>query len=92
MISFLEGTLSEAWPTRAVINCQGIGYELLIPVTPYDRLPQPNEKVRLLTHLVVREDFRFLILDLWACGRAITENRPCLALAEATKGFPDEVT
>jgi Holliday junction DNA helicase RuvA len=56
MISFLEGTLSEAWPTRAVINCQGIGYELLIPVTTYDRLPQPNEKVRLLTHLVVRED------------------------------------
>ncbi|MCX6934728.1 MAG: Holliday junction branch migration protein RuvA [Verrucomicrobia bacterium] len=56
MISFLEGTLSESWPTRAVINCQGIGYEVLIPVTTYDRLPKPNEKVRLLTHLVVRED------------------------------------
>jgi len=56
MISFLEGTLAEAWPTRAVINCQGIGYELLIPVTTFDHLPKPGEKVRLLTHLVVRED------------------------------------
>ena len=56
MISFLEGTLAEAWPTRAVINCQGIGYELLIPVTTFDRLPKIGEKIRLLTHLVVRED------------------------------------
>ena len=56
MIAFLEGTLDEAWPTRAVINCHGLGYEVLIPVTTYDRLPAPQEKVRLLTHLVVRED------------------------------------
>jgi len=56
MISFLEGTLAEAWPTRAVIKCQGIGYELLIPVTTFDRLPKIGEKIRLLTHLVVRED------------------------------------
>lgn len=56
MISFLEGTLDEAWPTRAVLNCHGIGYEVLIPVTTYDRLPPPQEKIRLLTHLVVRED------------------------------------
>ena len=56
MISFLEGTLAESWPTRAVINCQGIGYELLIPVTTFDHLPLLGEKVRLLTHLVVRED------------------------------------
>jgi len=56
MISFLEGTLAEAWPTRAVINCQGIGYELLIPVTTFDHLPKIGEKIRLLTHLVVRED------------------------------------
>jgi len=56
MISFLEGTLSESWPTRAVVNCQGIGYELLIPVTTFDHLPLVGEKVHLLTHLVVRED------------------------------------
>ena len=56
MISFLEGTLAESWPTRAVINCQGIGYELLIPVTTFDHLPLLGEKVRLLTHLVIRED------------------------------------
>ena len=60
MIAFLEGTLTESWPTRAVINCQGIGYDLLIPVTTFDHLPQPGEKVRLLTHLVVREDAHIL--------------------------------
>ena len=36
--------------------------------------------------------FDFLILDLWACGRAVAENRLCLASAEAAKGFADEVT
>ena len=56
MISFVEGTLSESWPTRAVISCQGVGYEIQIPVTTYDRLPKAGEKVRLLTHLAVRED------------------------------------
>lgn len=44
MIAFLEGTLDESWPTRAVINCHGIGYEVLIPVTTYDRLPQQRKK------------------------------------------------
>jgi Holliday junction DNA helicase RuvA len=56
MISFLEGTLSESWPTRAVVSCQGVGYEVQIPVTTYDRLPKVGEKVRLLTHLAIRED------------------------------------
>ena len=56
MISFVEGTLTESWPTRAVVSCQGVGYEVQIPVTTYDRLPKVGEKVRLLTHLAVRED------------------------------------
>ncbi len=56
MISFVEGTLAESWPTRAVISCHGVGYEVHIPVTTYDRLPKAGEKVRLLTHLAVRED------------------------------------
>jgi holliday junction DNA helicase RuvA len=56
MISFVEGALTESWPTRAVVNCQGVGYEVQIPVTTYDRLPKVGEKVRLLTHLAVRED------------------------------------
>lgn len=56
MIAFLDGTLSESWPTHVVLDCQGIGYELLIPVSTYDRLPKCGEKVHLLTHLVVRED------------------------------------
>ncbi len=39
-----------------MVSCQGVGYEVQIPVTTYDRLPKVGEKVRLLTHLAVRED------------------------------------
>ena len=56
MITFLEGTLREVLPTQVVIEVHGIGYEVLIPLSSYDRLPQPGQSVRLLTHLQVRED------------------------------------
>jgi Holliday junction DNA helicase RuvA len=56
VITFLEGTLREVLPTQVVIEVHGIGYEVLIPLSSYDRLPQPGQSVRLLTHLQVRED------------------------------------
>ena len=56
MISFLQGKLVEALPTQVTVAVQGIGYEVLIPLSSYDKLPEPGLDVRLLTHLVVRED------------------------------------
>lgn len=56
MIAFVRGRLIEALPTQAVIEVNGVGYELLIPVSSYERLPAPGAEARLLTHLVVRED------------------------------------
>src|SRR5215467_6274639 len=56
MISFLNGRLVEALPTQVVVDVQGVGYEALIPLSSYDKLPQPGQDLRLLTHLVVRED------------------------------------
>ncbi len=56
MISFLHGKLVEALPTQVIIEVHGVGYEVLIPLSSYDKLPKPGEEVKLLTHLAVRED------------------------------------
>jgi Holliday junction DNA helicase RuvA len=56
VITFLEGTLREILPTQVVMEVHGVGYEVLIPLSSYDRLPPPGQSVRLLTHLQVRED------------------------------------
>ena len=60
MITYLDGTLREVWPTQVVVEVHGVGYEVLVPLSSYDRLPQPGQPVRLLTHLQVREDAHIL--------------------------------
>jgi Holliday junction DNA helicase RuvA len=60
VIAFLEGTLAEALPTQIVVNVQGVGYQVMIPVSSYERLPQPGSPVKILTHLTVREDAHIL--------------------------------
>ncbi|NBR86329.1 MAG: Holliday junction branch migration protein RuvA [Verrucomicrobia bacterium] len=60
MISFLHGKLVDALPTQVTVDVQGIGYEVLIPLSSFDKLPAPGGDVRLLTHLVVREDAHVL--------------------------------
>lgn len=56
MISFLEGILVEKDPTRVVLNLGGVGYEVFIPLSSYDRLPAAGGACRLLTYDHVRED------------------------------------
>ena len=56
MITFLHGKLVEALPTQVIVDVNGIGYDVLIPLSSYDKLPQPGHEVKLLTQLVVRED------------------------------------
>jgi len=56
MITFLHGRLVEALPTQVTVEVAGVGYETLIPLSSYDKLPPPGQEVKLLTHLVVRED------------------------------------
>jgi len=55
MIAFLRGILAEALPHRATVDVSGVGYLVLIPLTTFDRLPQPGAEVRLLTHYHVTE-------------------------------------
>ena len=56
MITFVEGLLEEKTPTRVVLNVQGVGYEILIPLCSYDRLPAQGDLCRVLTHDYTRED------------------------------------
>ena len=60
MISFLEGELVEALPTQVVISVQGVGYLVHIPLSSYDHLPAIGQRLRLLTHFIVREDAHLL--------------------------------
>ena len=50
----------EALPTQVVVEVQGVGYEVLVPLSSYDRLPAPGVEVLLLTHLAIREDAHLL--------------------------------
>ena len=60
MITFLQGKLGEALPTQVIIDVNGVGYEVLIPLSSFDRLPPPGGDVKLLTQLIVREDAHIL--------------------------------
>jgi len=60
MISFLHGKLVDALPTQVTVEVHGVGYEVLIPLSSFDKLPAVGGEVRLLTHLVVREDAHVL--------------------------------
>ena len=60
MITSLQGTLAAASPLRAVIEANGLGYEVNIPVTTAERLPAPGSTVKLHTLVVYREDAQTL--------------------------------
>ena len=60
MITFVAGKLVAALPTQAVVDVGGVGYEVLIPLSSYDRLPAVGQAVQVLTHLHVREDAHIL--------------------------------
>ena len=89
MITFLHGKLVEALPTQVVVDVNGVGYEALIPLSSFDKLPSPGGDVKLLTQLVVREDahvlygfastaerdlFRLLVNNVSGIVRAMCQN------------------
>ena len=55
MINFLRGTLAQSLPDRVTIDVGGVGYEVFVPLSTYDRLPAQGATVTLLTHFHVRE-------------------------------------
>lgn len=60
MIGRLSGILLEKNPPQLVVDCNGVGYEVDVPMSTFYNLPPLGERVALLTHMVVREDAQLL--------------------------------
>ena len=60
MIVFIKGTLVEARPLSAVVEANGLGYHVDIPVTTAEQLPSWGQEVKLFTYQVFREDAQSL--------------------------------
>ena len=71
MIGRIAGTLLEKNPPQILIDVSGIGYEIDVPMSTFYNLPNINEKVALVTHLVVREDAHLLFGFLTEAERAL---------------------
>jgi holliday junction DNA helicase RuvA len=60
MIGRLTGLIIEKNPPQIVLDVNGVGYELDVPMSTFYNLPSAGEKVMLLTHFAVRDDGHFL--------------------------------
>lgn len=69
MIGRLAGLLAEKSPPLVLIDCNGVGYEVDVPMSTFYNLPNLGERVTLLTHFVVREDAQQLFGFLTAQER-----------------------
>ncbi|NNG24598.1 Holliday junction branch migration protein RuvA [Telluria aromaticivorans] len=60
MIGRIEGRLLEKAPPHVLVDCNGVGYEVDVPMSTFYNLPHTGERVVLFTHLTVREDAHLL--------------------------------
>ena len=60
MIGHLHGTLIAKNPPEILIDVNGVGYEVQMPMTCFYQLPALGEQVTIITHFVVREDAQLL--------------------------------
>ena len=74
MIGSLRGRIAAKAPPQLLIEVGGVGYELEAPMSTFYGLPGVGEEVRLLTHLVVREDAHILYGFATAAERQLFRN------------------
>lgn len=98
MIYHIRGILVEKDPTRVVIEAAGVGYEIFIPLSTYDRLPKTGAEVKLLTFHCVREDDEILFgfataaeKELFAKLNDVGGVGPKLALSVLSGGSVGEI-
>ena len=60
MIGFLKGTLVSKRPPQLTLDVGGVGYEIQAPMSTFYGLPESGESLRLVTHLVIRDDAHVL--------------------------------
>ena len=56
MITYLRGQVVESLPNQLTIEVNGVGYQVLIPLSTYDAISSKTGTIKILTHLHVRED------------------------------------
>lgn len=90
MIAFLRGTVAESYPQRLILDVHGVGYEVIVPLSTFDRLnPLPGRELTLKTYLHVRENMQVLygfatdarLGHFPAADRPRFRHRPCHGLA-----------
>lgn len=98
MIAFLRGRLLEKQPNRLIVDVQGVGYEISVPLSTFYEVGEPGADLALRIHTHVREDalslFGFLtMLELQIFERLIAINGvgPKLALAVLSGIEPREL-
>ena len=98
MIAYIRGILAEKDPTRVVVEAAGVGYEILIPLSTFDRLPKTGAEVKLLTFHSVREDYEVLFgfatpaeRELFAKLTAVSGVGPKIALSILSGGSVGEL-
>ena len=98
MIAYLRGRLLEKQPNRLIVDVQGVGYEISVPLSTFYEVGEPGADLALRIHTHVREDalslFGFLtMLELQVFERLIAINGigPKLALAVLSGVEPREL-
>ena len=81
MISFLRGELAEKTPAYVVLDVGGVGYEVFVPLSTYDRLPPAGQPCKLLIHDWHREDAHLLF------GFATAAERELFTLLQTVSGI-----
>lgn len=74
MITSLRGIILEKQAPLLVIEVNGVGYEILAPMSTFYNLPELNAEIKLLTHLSIREDAHVLYGFLTASERELFRN------------------
>lgn len=81
MIAHIKGIVAEKNPMRIVIDINGIGYELLVPISSYDKIGAIGDTTKLFTYQHVRED----VLQLF--GFSTQEEREMFLLLISISGI-----
>ena len=96
MIEYLTGKLIKASPDHLVIEVNGVGYRVFIPLSSYEKLPEAGRSFTILTYFHVREDhqslYGFMMEEerkLFQLLLGISKIGPSLALAVLGGISPD---
>ncbi len=81
MIAKITGILSNISLTEIIVETNGIGYGIVIPLSTYDKLPREGEKISLHTILNIREDAHTLF------GFATPEEKALFKLLNTVNGI-----